>query len=101
MDKVQTMDKVQSTIRLTLIHHRQNPTEIIYYCYLHHHHALSQVSFPLVLLLLNQWCTPPLRLQVSDCSTFLFMCDAPSTAVLYTEPVESFPGIVSRSSLVP
>jgi hypothetical protein len=30
---------------------------------------------------LNQWCTPPFRLQVSDCRTFLSMCDVPSTAV--------------------
>jgi hypothetical protein len=36
-----------------------------------------QVSFPLVLLL-NQWVMPPLRLQVSDCVTFLIMCDVPS-----------------------
>jgi hypothetical protein len=52
--------------------------------YHHHYHhlLLSQVSFPLVLLYLNQWCTPPLRLQVSDCSTLLIMCNVPSTAVL-------------------
>jgi hypothetical protein len=43
---------------------------------------LSQVFFPPVLLLFNQWCTPPLRLQVSDCSTFLIISDVPSTAVL-------------------
>jgi hypothetical protein len=29
---------------------------------------------------LNQWCAPPLRYQVSYCSTFLIMCDAPNTA---------------------
>jgi hypothetical protein len=34
---------------------------------------------------LNQWWTPPLRLQVSDCSTFLIMCDFPSTAVFFVE----------------
>jgi hypothetical protein len=32
----------------------------------------------LVLPLLSQWWTPPLRLQVSACSTFLMMCDVPS-----------------------
>jgi len=48
----------------------------------HHYHILSQVSFPLVPLL-NQWCTPPLRLQVSDCSTFLVMFDVFSTAVFF------------------
>jgi len=26
----------------------------------------SSLSFPLVILLLNQWCTPPIRLQVSE-----------------------------------
>jgi hypothetical protein len=30
---------------------------------------------------LSQWWTPPLRLQVSACSTFLMMCDEPSMAV--------------------
>jgi hypothetical protein len=36
--------------------------------------------FSLVLLLLSQWWTPTLRLQVSDCNTFFMMCDVPSTA---------------------
>jgi hypothetical protein len=40
--------------------------------------------------------TPPLRLQVSDCSTFLIMCDVPNTAVFCREYIECFPGIVSR-----
>jgi hypothetical protein len=35
----------------------------------------------LVYLPLNQWCTPPLRFQVSYCSTFLIMCDVPYAAV--------------------
>jgi hypothetical protein len=35
----------------------------------------------LVLLFLSQWWTPPLRLQVSACSTFLMMCDVPSMVV--------------------
>jgi hypothetical protein len=37
----------------------------------------------LVLLLLSQWWTLPLRLQVSACSTFLMMCDVPSMAVIF------------------
>jgi hypothetical protein len=45
---------------------------------------------------LSQWCNPPPRLQVSDCSTFLTMCDVPSMAVFCTESVECCPGIVSR-----
>jgi len=36
----------------SIYHHRHRR------CNHHHHHILSQVSFPLVLLLLNQWCTP-------------------------------------------
>jgi uncharacterized protein YhhL (DUF1145 family) len=35
----------------------------------------------LVLLPLSQWWTPPLRLQVSACSTFLMMCHVLSMAV--------------------
>jgi hypothetical protein len=42
----------------------------------------------LVLLLLSQWWTPPLRLQVSDCSTFLMMCHVPSMAVFCRESTE-------------
>jgi hypothetical protein len=34
---------------------------------------ISQVSFPLVLLLLNQWPILPLRLQVSNCSTIIII----------------------------
>ena len=40
--------------------------------------------FFIVLLLKQQW-SPPLRLQVSHCSTFRIMCDDPSTAVLCSE----------------
>jgi hypothetical protein len=50
----------------------------------------------LVLLLLSQWWTPPLRFQVSACSTFLMMCDVPSMAVFCRESTECCPGIVSR-----
>jgi hypothetical protein len=71
----------------------------------HHHnrHLLSQVPFPLVLLLLNQWWTPSLRLQDSDCSISLIIFDAPSTAVFFfcTEPIECFPGTVYRYSFSP
>jgi hypothetical protein len=60
----------------------------------HHHHLLSQFSFPLVLVIFNQWRTPPLKLHVSHCGTFLIMCDVPSTAPFCTESIEWFPGIV-------
>jgi hypothetical protein len=43
---------------------------------------LSCVSFPLALLL-NQRCTPPLRLQFSDCSTFLVMGNIHSTVFFF------------------
>jgi len=59
----------------------------------HHHHLLSQ---DLALLPLNQWCTPPLRLQVSDCCTFLVMCSVHSTVFFCTESVECSPGIIYR-----
>ena len=47
-------------------------------------------------LLLNQRWSPPLRLQVSHCSTFRIMCDVPSTAVFCSESIECFPGTASR-----
>ena len=48
-----------------------------------------------LLLLLNQQWSPPLRLQVSHCSTFLVMCDVSSIAV-FCESIECFPGIVTK-----
>jgi hypothetical protein len=45
---------------------------------------------------LNQRRFPPLRLQVSDCSTFRIMCDDPSTAVFRSEPIECFLGMASK-----
>ena len=49
-------------------------------------------------LLLNQWWSPPLRLQASHCSTFRILCDIPSIAVFCSEFIESFPGTVSTFS---
>jgi hypothetical protein len=52
---------------------------------------------------LNQWCTPPLRCQVSDCSTLLIMCNVPSTAVLFVyrgESIDCPPGSVYSFYLV-
>ena len=56
--------------------------------------------FFLVLLLDQQW-SPPLRLQVSDCSTFHIMCDVPRIAVICREPTECFPGMASKFFLKP
>ena len=57
--------------------------------------------FSLVFLLFNQLWSPPLRLQVSDCSTLRIMCDVTSTAVFCTECIECFPGMASKFSLKP
>ena len=51
--------------------------------------------FLLVLLLKQRW-SPPLRLQVSHCSTFRIMCDVPSIAVFCNESIECFPGTASK-----
>jgi hypothetical protein len=75
--------------------------DLIMMNYHHHHHLVSRVSLPLPLLLLNQWCTPPLRLQVSDFNTFFIMCNIPSTAVFCRVSIECFPGIVSRNIFSP
>ena len=37
--------------------------------------------FSLVIILLNQWCTPPFRLKVPYFSIFLIMCDVPTKSV--------------------
>jgi hypothetical protein len=75
-----------------------NTTEACCCCY--YYLFFSFHMFFLVLFLLNQWWTPPLRLQVSDCSTFLIICDVPSTVAFCRESIECFPGIVSRYFLV-
>ena len=46
--------------------------------------------------LLNQRLSPPLRLQVSHCSTFRIMCDFQSIAVFCSESIECFPGTASK-----
>jgi hypothetical protein len=51
---------------------------------------LSQGVCSLVCLW-SQRCTSPLMLQISDCSTFLIICDAPRIAVFCREPMELFP----------
>ena len=47
-------------------------------------------------LLLNQRCSPPLRLQASHCSTSRIMCDVPSIAVFCSESIECFRGTASK-----
>jgi len=72
------MNEVPITVLLTQRHHY------------HHHRILSQFYFPLVILLLNQKSTPPLRLQFSGCSTFFCMCYIPSTAVFLENLLKVF-----------
>ena len=52
--------------------------------------------FSLVLLFLNQRRSPPLRLQVSDCSTHRIMCDVPWLAAFCIESIECFPDVASK-----
>ena len=49
-----------------------------------------------LVLLLNQRLSPPLRLQVSHCSTFRIVCVVPGVAVFCRESIECFPGISSK-----
>ena len=49
-----------------------------------------------LLLLLNKRRSPPLRVQVSDCSTFRITCDVPGTAVFCSASIECFPGMASK-----
>jgi hypothetical protein len=66
-----------------------------YYYYYYYYYFIIVVVFsyhrfpsPLVLLL-NQWCTPPFRLPFSDCSIFL-MCGVPSTTVFVDNLLNAF-----------
>ena len=52
-------------------------------------------------LFLNQWWSPPLRLQASHCSTLCIMCDVLSIAVFCSESTECFPGMTSIFFLKP
>jgi hypothetical protein len=49
-----------------------------------------------LVLLLNQRWSPPLRLQVSHCSTFRITYDVPSVAVFCSESIDCFPGTASN-----
>jgi hypothetical protein len=53
-------------------------------------------GFFFLAVLLNQQCSPPLRIQASHCSAFRIMCDVPSIAVFCNEPIECFPGTASK-----
>ena len=57
--------------------------------------SLVKGLFFLVLLLNQRWF-PPLRLQVSHCSTFRITCDVPSMAVFCSESIERFPDTASK-----
>ena len=52
--------------------------------------------FFLVLLLLNQWRSPPLRFQASDFSTFCIVCDVPGICVFCSASIKSFAGMASK-----
>ena len=43
-----------------------------------------------LILFLNQWWSPPLRLEASHCSTFCIMCDVPSIAVFVVNLLSVF-----------
>jgi len=60
--------------------------------------VLSLVTglFFLALLLLNQWRSPPLRFQSSDCNTFHIMCDVPGICVFCSASIKSFGGMASK-----
>lgn len=49
-----------------------------------------------LVLPLNQWWSPPLRLKLSDYSTFCTVCDVLSIAVFCSESTECFPGMVPK-----
>ena len=58
---------------------------------------MSLVTDPILLvLLLNQRWSPPLRLQAPHCSTFRIMCDVSSIAVFCSESIECFTCIASK-----
>jgi hypothetical protein len=63
-------------------------TVILYFCLV--------TDVPLLLLLLKQQWSSPLRVQDSDCSTFRIMCDVPSIAVFIREFIERFPSMVPK-----
>ena len=54
-----------------------------------------------LVLLLNQRWFPPLRVQVSVCSTFHITCDVPDTAAFCNESTECFPSMASTFFLKP
>jgi hypothetical protein len=53
------------------------------YYYYYYYVLLSQVSFSMALLFLSQWLTPRLKIEVSECSTFLMACDVPRMSAFF------------------
>jgi hypothetical protein len=66
-----------------------------HYHYYHLHVVVSSQAFS-PRYFLNQWRSPLLSLEVSDCSTFRIMCDVPSIVVFCSESVDCFPGMASK-----
>ena len=66
-----------------------------YYYYYTIWMSLITGLFCLVLLLNQRW-SPPLRFQVSHCSTFRITCDVPSIGVFCNISIECFPGTASK-----
>ena len=60
---------------------------------------ITGLFFPV--LLLNQWWSPPLRLQASHCSTLRITCHVPSIAVFCSESIECFLVWIPNFSLNP
>lgn len=58
--------------------------------------------FSLAVFLLNQWWTPPLRLQVSHYGTFLIICTVPRTDVLFfaENVLKAFLALIPRAFCV-
>ena len=63
-----------------------------YYYYYYLYYRLLSQAFSSWYFSLTSGDPQPLRLQVSDCSTFRIMRDVPSIAVFCSESIECFPG---------
>jgi hypothetical protein len=88
---------VTKIICTNLLHTLYTLPEDSHYYYYYYYTWMSLLTglFVLVLLLNQRW-SPPLKLQASHCSTFSIICDVLSISVFCSESIERFPGISSK-----
>ena len=92
-------DRPLQTCHITV--YRSSLTRLVIHYYYYYYYVIVVVVVDDAVVVSCQWPfhpgtspkqrrSPPLRVQVSDCSTFRIVCDVPNTVVFFSESTERF-----------